>query len=284
MNLKLHVSHNPPLQPAAFFRRLTPADATRPAATRRGRKLEKELLHKVGQAIGDHSLISEGDRIMVGMSGGKDSYALLRILSLLRKRAPISFELVAVNIDQGYRGFRADVIEDYCLALGYETHIEPTDVADIVDQKLSPGATPCSLCARLRRGVMYGLAQRLECNKIALGHHLDDVIETLLLNLFFNGELKAMPAFLNSDSGDNVVIRPLVYCREDTIEQYARCMEFPLIGCMCSACGDQALQRARVKKLLAQLEGDHPGLKSSMIRAVGNVKPTHLLDRRLCPS
>lgn len=259
--------------------RLTPEDARTPlTSTKEGHKIEKELLRKAGQAIRDHQLIEDGDRILVGMSGGKDSFTLLRILTLLEARAPIRFELVAVNIDQGYRGYRADVIEDYCTQLGYETHIESTDVADIVFEKTKPGDTHCSLCARLRRGVTYGVAQRLGCNKIALGHHQDDAIETLLLNMFFNGELKSMPAFLRAEDGKNLVIRPLIYCREDMIARYSQLMEFPLIGCMCPACGDQTLQRAKVKNLLAELESEHPGLKSSMLTALRNVRPRFLLD------
>ena len=264
--------------------RRTPADARKPASTRESRKIEKELLNKAGKAVRDHQLIEDGDRILVGMSGGKDSFTLLRVLTLLEARAPVSFELVAVNIDQGYRGYRADVIEDYCTSLGYETHIESTDVADIVFEKTKPGDTHCSLCARLRRGVMYGVAERLGCNKIALGHHRDDAIETLLLNMFFNGELKSMPAFLRADDGRNLVIRPLIYCSEEHIARYSQLMEFPLIGCMCPACGDQTLQRARVKNLLADLEEEHPGLKSSMLTALRNVKPSFLLDAGLIES
>ena len=218
---------------------------------------------------------------MVGMSGGKDSYTLLRILTLLRAKAPIDFDLVAVNVDQGFRGYRADIIEDYCKALGYEVHIEPTDVADIIKEKLQPGKTHCSLCARLRRGIMYTLADNLECNKIALGHHMDDLIETLLLNLFFNGELKSMSPRLLADNKRHVVIRPLAYSAEKDVAQYSKIMEFPLIGCMCPACGDTSLQRARMKKMLSGLESEKPGIKRSMLRALSNVKVGHLLDQTL---
>ena len=253
---------------------------TREEEKRRG-KLEKELLRATGKAIGDFQLIGEGDRILVGMSGGKDSFALLRILSLLKERAPVSFELVGVNIDQGFRGYRADVVEDYLVANGYEHHVEATDIDEAIDAHVKPDGTACSLCARLRRGVLYRLAGELRCNKIALGHHADDIAETLLLNVFFAGELKAMPIKLEADDGKNVVIRPLGYCREDDIREYARLMRFPVIGCMCRHCGDTSTQRQRVKAMLRDLEERHPGVKSSMMHALATVKPTHLLDRKL---
>lgn len=252
-----------------------------PDEERRRGKLEKDLLRATGKAIADHQLVADGDRILVGMSGGKDSFTLLRILTLLKERAPVKFELVGVNVDQGFRGFRADVVEDYLAANGYEHHVEATDIDEAIDAHVEPDGTACSLCARLRRGVLYRLAGELRCNKIALGHHADDLVETLLLNLFFAGELKAMPIRLVSDDRKNVVIRPLGYCREDDIREYARLMRFPVIGCMCRHCGDTSTQRQQVKAMLRDLEARHPGVKSSMMHALGTVKPTHLLDRRL---
>lgn len=252
-----------------------------PAEVRTRKKLEKELLRAAGKAIEDHDLIADGDRILVAMSGGKDSYAMMRVLTLLRERAPVKFELVGVNIDQGFRGYRADVVEDYLKANGYETHVESTDIDEAIKAIIEPDGTACSLCARLRRGVLYRLAGELRCNKIALGHHADDLIETLLLNLFFNGELKTMPLRLVSDDGKNVVIRPLGYAREEVIREYGRLMRFPVIGCMCKHCGDTSMERQKMKAMLAAMEARNPGVKSSMLRALGQVKPTHLLDRKL---
>lgn len=244
-------------------------------------KLERELLRAAGRAIKDHDLIADGDRIAVAMSGGKDSYAMMRILSLLRDRAPVKFDLVGVNIDQGFRGYRADIVEDYLAENGFEHHIESTDIDQAVKAIIEPDGTACSLCARLRRGVLYRLAGELRCNKIALGHHADDIIETLMLNLFFNGELKAMPIRLDADDGKNVVIRPLGYAWEDDIREYTRLMRFPVIGCMCKHCGDTSMQRQKVKAMLREMETRNPGTKTSMLRALGKVKPTQLLDRAL---
>ena len=245
--------------------------------------LEARIAKKVTKAITEHGLIEDGDRIMVGLSGGKDSWALLRILDVLRQRAPISFSLVAVTVDSGYDGYRHDLIAKTCEQRGWEYHIEHTEIGDVMDDLLSPSATPCSLCARLRRGVLYRLAGQVGATKIALGHHLDDFIETLLLNLFFAGALKAMPARLVSDNGEHVVIRPLAYVTEVEARSYAKDEALPIISCCCPACGDLGLQRQRVKRLIAQLEVEHPEVKSSMIRALGNVATRHLLDRRLNP-
>jgi tRNA 2-thiocytidine biosynthesis protein TtcA len=220
---------------------------------------------------------------MVGLSGGKDSWALLQTLDILRQRAPISFSLVAVNVDSGYKDYKHDVIARTCEANGWELRIEHTEIGELIEDILEADKTPCSLCARLRRGVLYRIAGELGANKIALGHHADDFIETLLLNLFFAGSLKAMPAKLVSDNGAHVVIRPLVYVGEDEARQYAKERELPIIGCCCPACGDLALQRQRVKKMLMQLELEHPGIKGSMLKALGNVAPRHLLDTRLNP-
>ncbi len=244
--------------------------------------LETRIAKKVTRAITEHSLVEHGDRIMVGLSGGKDSWALLNILDVLRVRAPISFSLVAVNVDSGYDGYRHDLIAKTCEQRGWDYRIEHTNIGETMDDLLD-GATPCSLCARLRRGVLYRLAKDVGATKIALGHHLDDFVETLLLNLFFAGALKAMPARLVSDNGEHVVIRPLVYVTESDARAYAREQALPIISCCCPACGDLGLQRQRVKRLLAQLEVEHPDVKQSMIRALGNVASRHLLDRRLNP-
>jgi tRNA 2-thiocytidine biosynthesis protein TtcA len=246
-------------------------------------ELEARIARKATKAITDHLLIADGDRIMVGVSGGKDSWALLEILHVLRDRAPIDFSIVAVNVDSGYRGFKHDTIARTCQTRGWEYHIEHTTIGDVMDDILDANATPCSLCARLRRGVLYRMADELGATKIALGHHADDFMETLLLNLFFAGALKAMPARLVSDNGQHVVIRPLVYVTEDEARDYTLEVGLPIIGCCCPACGDLGLQRQRVKSLLLELERQHPGVKASMLRALGNVMPRHLLDVRLNP-
>ncbi|HXH24577.1 MAG TPA: tRNA 2-thiocytidine(32) synthetase TtcA [Vicinamibacterales bacterium] len=246
--------------------------------------LEARIAKKTTKAIADFNLIEDGDRVMVGLSGGKDSWALLQILDVLRQRAPIRFSLVAVNVDSGYEGFRHDIIARTCRERGWECRIEHTAIGDVMDDILDAGATPCSLCARLRRGVLYRIATEVGATKIALGHHLDDFIETLLLNLFFAGTLKAMPARLVSDDGAHVVVRPLVYVGEDEARLYTKEVGLPIIGCCCPACGDLSLQRQRVKRLIMDLEVEHPGVKQSMLRALGNVMPRHLLDTRLNPS
>ena len=245
--------------------------------------LEKKLARKVTRAIVDFDLIEEGDRVMVGLSGGKDSWALMQLLEALRRRAPINFTLVAVNVDSGYREYRHDTIARICDERGWELQIEHTTIGAILDDKLDAQATPCSLCARLRRGVLYRVASAVGATKIALGHHADDFIETLLLNLFFAGALKAMPPRLVSDDRRHVVIRPLVYVAEEEARQYTDEVGLPIIGCCCSACGDMSLQRQRVKRLLVDLEREHPGVKQSMLKALGNVAGRHLLDRRLNP-
>ena len=245
--------------------------------------LEARIAKKVTKAITDYRLIEDGDRVMVGLSGGKDSWALFQILDVLRKRAPITFSLVAVTVDSGYDGYRHDLISKTCEQRGWEYRIVHTEIGEAIDDLLGDNATPCSLCARFRRGVLYRMANEVGATKIALGHHLDDFIETVLLNLFFAGALKAMPARLVSDNGEHVVIRPLVAVTEGEARQYAKASELPIIGCCCPACGDLGLQRQRVKRLIAELEVEHPEIKSSMIRALANVAPRHLLDRRLHP-
>ena len=246
--------------------------------------LESRVSKKTTRAITDFNLIEDGDRIMVGLSGGKDSWALLQILDNLRQRAPIKFSLIAVNVDSGYKDFKHGVIARTCEERGWEYRIEHTSIGDVMDDILESTATPCSLCARLRRGVLYRIASEVGATKIALGHHLDDFIETLLLNLFFAGALKAMPARLVSDSGEHIVIRPLAYVGEDEARQYTKEVGLPIIGCCCPACGDLSLQRQRVKRLIMDLEVEHPGVKQSMLKALGNVMPRHLLDTRLNPS
>jgi len=222
--------------------------------------------------------------VMVGLSGGKDSWALIQILDVLRKRAPINFSIIGVNIDSGYEDFQHGTIKGTCEAQGWECHVEHTNIGDVMDDLLAANSTPCSLCARLRRGALYRLADNVGATKIALGHHADDFIETLLLNLFFAGSLKAMPAKLVSDDRAHVVIRPLVYVGEDEARAYAKESNLPIIGCCCPACGDLSLQRQRVKRLIMDLEVEHPGVKPSMLKALGNVMPRHLLDTRLNPS
>jgi tRNA 2-thiocytidine biosynthesis protein TtcA len=245
--------------------------------------LESRLAKKTTKAIVDFGLLEDGDRVMVGLSGGKDSWALLQILDVLRQRAPVRFSLVAVNVDSGYEEYKHDVIARTCEARGWEYRIEHTTIGDVMDDLLDAGQTPCSLCARLRRGVLYRLAREVGATKIALGHHADDFIETLLLNLFFAGTLKAMPARLVSDNGEHVVIRPLVYVSEADARAYTRERELPIVGCCCPACGDLTLQRQRVKRLLTELQIEHPDVKNSMLRALANVAPRHLLDARLNP-
>ena len=246
--------------------------------------LESKVARKVTRAIHDFNLIEDGDRVMVGLSGGKDSWALIQILDVLRKRAPIDFSIIGVNIDSGYEDFQHDAIEGACEARGWECHVERTSIGEVMDDLLGANATPCSLCARLRRGALYRLADEVGATKIALGHHADDFIETLLLNLFFEGNLKAMPARLVSDDRAHVVVRPLVYVSEADCRDYTAAMNLPVIGCCCPACGDLSLQRQRIKQLLTDLEREHVGVKQSMLKALSNVSPRHLLDTRLNPA
>ncbi|HUR35528.1 MAG TPA: tRNA 2-thiocytidine(32) synthetase TtcA [Vicinamibacterales bacterium] len=245
--------------------------------------LEARIARKTTRAIVDYDMIQDGDRIMIGLSGGKDSWALIQILSVLQKRSPVKFSVVAVNVDSGYKAYKHDVIARTCAERGWELRIEHTDIGELIEDILDADDTPCSLCARLRRGVLYRVAKEVGASKIALGHHMDDFIETLLLNLFFSGALRAMPAKLLSDDKAHVVIRPLAYVGEDEARLYAKESELPIIGCCCPACGDLSLQRQRVKRLLMDLEVEHPGVKTSMLKALTNVAPRHLLDTRLNP-
>src|SRR2546428_2561704 len=247
-------------------------------------ELESRLAKKTTKAIVDYRMVDDGDRVMVGLSGGKDSWALLRVLDVLRQRAPIRFSIVAVNVDSGYNEYKHDLIAKTCVARGWEYRIEHTTIGEVMDDLLESNATPCSLCARLRRGVLYRIAKEAGATKIALGHHLDDFIETLLLNLFFAGAIKAMPAKLVSDNAEHLVIRPLVYVTESEARAYTKEQQLPIIGRCCPACGDLSLQRQRVKRLILDLESEHPGVKQSMLKALANVMPRHLLDTRLNPS
>src|SRR5262245_25165991 len=246
-------------------------------------ELESRLAKKTTKAIVDYRMLEDGDRVMVGLFGGKDSWALLKLLVVLLQRAPIRFSLVAVNVDSGYKEYKHDVIARTCETRGWEYRIEHTGIGELIDDILDANDTPCSLCARLRRGVLYRIAKEVGATKIALGHHADDFIETLLLNLFFAGALKAMPAKLVSDDGAHVVIRPLVYVGEGEARAYTKQCELPIIGCCCPACGDLGLQRQRAKRLVMELETEHPGVKQSMLKALANVAPRHLLDTRLNP-
>jgi tRNA 2-thiocytidine biosynthesis protein TtcA len=243
-------------------------------------RLRGRLEHQVGKAIGDFNMIENGDSVMVCLSGGKDSYTLLEILLTLRKRAPIDFRIVAMNLDQKQPGFPADVLPTYLKNLGVEYHIETQDTYSIVKEKIPEGKTTCSLCSRLRRGIIYSVAQKLGANKIALGHHRDDMIETLFLNMFFGGKLKAMPPKLVTDKGDHVVIRPLAYCAEKDIARFARGMEFPIIPC--NLCGSQEnLQRQVIKEMLTNWERQYPGRSQTIFTAMQNVAPLHLMDGKL---
>src|ERR1700682_5532591 len=242
--------------------------------------LQKRLLRDVGRAIADFQLIEPGDRVLVGISGGKDSFTLLHLLQHLQRSAPVEFSLVACNLDQGHPGFPARDLEAYLRGTGAEVLMLREDTYSIVKRLVPEGKTTCPVCSRLRRGILYNAAQQLGCTKIALGHHRDDLIESLLMSMLFTGKLRSMPPRLRSDDGRNVVIRPLCYAAETEIAAFAAEMRFPLIPC--DLCGSQEnLQRKRIKKLLGDLELEHPGVRASILGAMGNVMPEHLLDRRL---
>lgn len=243
-------------------------------------KLEKRLRRHVGQAIAQYNMIEDGDRIMVCLSGGKDSYAMLSILMLLQKLAPISFELIAVNLDQKQPGFPEEVLPNYLKSLDIEYKIVEEDTYSIVTDKIPEGKTTCSLCSRLRRAILYKAAKELGATKIALGHHRDDMVETLMLNMFYGGKLKSMPAKLVSDNGEHVVIRPLAFCKESELIQYAQLKNFPIIPC--NLCGSQPnLQRQNIKKMLQDWHVNFPGRVESMFTAMQNVVPSHLCDSEL---
>ena len=243
-------------------------------------KLKKRLRRQVGEAIGDYGLIEPGDRVMACMSGGKDSYALLDILLSLKDRAPFAFEVIAVNLDQKQPGFPADVLPRYLEARGVPHRIVTQDTYSVVKRVIEDGDTMCSLCSRLRRGVLYRVAGEIGATKIALGHHRDDILATFFLNLFFGGKLKTMPPKLASDDGKHVVIRPLAYVRERDLARYAGLMAFPIIPC--NLCGSQEhLQRRQVAEMLRDWEKKHPGRSESIFNALAKIVPSHLMDRTL---
>jgi tRNA 2-thiocytidine biosynthesis protein TtcA len=245
-------------------------------------KLQNRLQKETGQAIGDYNMIEAGDTVMVCLSGGKDSYTLLSILMALQKRAPIEFRLLAMNLDQKQPGFPADVLPAYLAKLGIEFRIVEADTYSVVKEKIPAGKTTCSLCSRLRRGLIYRTAKEVGANKIALGHHRDDIVHTLFLNLLFGGKMKAMPPKLVTDDGAHVVIRPLAYCAESDIARFARGMEFPLIPC--NLCGSQEnLQRQKIREMMADWDKRFPGRTAAVMTALQNVVPSHLADRELFP-
>ncbi len=243
-------------------------------------RLERKLLRAAAEAVRAFDLIADGDRIMVAVSGGKDSYTLLHVLMKMRERAPIDFDLVAVNLDQGQPGYPAEVIERHFQAVGVPYRMLRRDTYSVVRRLVPEGKTTCPVCSRLRRGVLYNAAVELGCTKIALGHHRDDLIETLLLSALYSGALKSMPPKLRSDDGRNVVIRPLCYAAEEDIAAFAEAMRFPIVPC--DLCGSQPnLRRKRVKALLAELSAEHRAVKGNLLNALGKVVPSHLLDREL---
>ena len=243
-------------------------------------KLSKRLRHNVGKAIEDFKMIEDGDKIMVCLSGGKDSYAMLDILLSLKKSAPIHFDIVAVNMDQKQPGFPEHILPAYLEELGVDFHILEKDTYSVVKEKVPEGKTTCSLCSRLRRGSLYGYAESIGANKIALGHHRDDIIETLFLNMFYGAKLKSMPPKLLSDDKKNIVIRPLSYCKEVDIAEFARLKEFPIIPC--NLCGSQEnLQRQNIKKMLIDWEKEQPGRSENIFRSIANIAPSQLADGNL---
>jgi tRNA 2-thiocytidine biosynthesis protein TtcA len=262
----------------------SPLTATTARAAQRSEfeanKLRKRLRRLVGQAIADFAMIEDGDRVMVCLSGGKDSYGLLDVLLSLKERAPLSFEIIAVNLDQKQPGFPADVLPTYLTRRGVPFRIEQQDTYSVVKRVIPEGKTMCSLCSRLRRGVLYRVAREIGATKIALGHHRDDILATFFLNLFFGAKLKAMSPKLVSDDGRHIVIRPLSYVRERDLARYAEAMAFPIIPC--TLCGSQEnLQRKHVTAMLREWEKKHPGRLETIFNALGDVVPTHLFDRRL---
>jgi len=255
---------------------ITPMDEV-PVESRSEKKLYKELKHNVGEAILTYNMIEDGDRVMVCLSGGKDSYTMLDLLLALQKKAPISFELIVVNLDQKQPGFPEHILPAYLEELSIEYHIIEQDTYSIVKEKIPEGKTTCGLCSRLRRGILYSFAERNRITKIALGHHQDDIVETFFLNMFFNGQLKTMPPKLLSDNKKHVVIRPLALCKEQDIAAYAAIKNYPIIPC--NLCGSQEnMQRKKVKAMIAQWEIENPGRTDVIMRSLKNVVPSHLAD------
>ncbi|MBU0917242.1 MAG: tRNA 2-thiocytidine(32) synthetase TtcA [Gammaproteobacteria bacterium] len=245
-------------------------------------KLSKRLHREVGEAITDFNMIEDGDKVMVCMSGGKDSYSLLDILMNLQKRAPINFEIVAVNLDQKQPGFPEHVLPEYLTKVGVPFRIEEQDTYSVVKRVVPEGKTTCSLCSRLRRGILYRVATELGCTKIALGHHRDDILQTMFMNMFFGSKLKGMPPKLVTDNGEHVVIRPLAYCREKDLAKYAEHREFPIIPC--NLCGSQeGLQRQQMREMINEWDEKFPGRVDNMFTALANIVPSHMMDKKLYP-
>lgn len=243
------------------------------------KRLERKILKKVGRAIADYNLIEEGDKVMVAVSGGKDSYTLLHILETLRRKAPVKFSIFAVNIDPDFSGYQTDIIEAHLKEHGCDYEMVKANIYGTIEKHIEPNTSYCSFCSRLRRGVIYNKAHELGCTKIALGHHMDDFIETLLLNQFFTGEIKAMSARLVSDDKRNIVIRPLVNVEEELIIEYAMMMKFPIVCCCCPVCGTEDMMRKNMKALIKELAGKYPGIRQSMHRSLSNVNARHLLNK-----
>jgi tRNA 2-thiocytidine biosynthesis protein TtcA len=253
---------------------------TSPSLPRTGERLFRRLQNQVARASKDFGLLEPGDRVLCALSGGKDSYAMMSLLAEVRRRSPFDFELIGVNLDQGHPGFQQHVIADWCEAEGFPHKMIQRDTYSVVKEKIPEGRTYCSLCSRLRRGILYDAAVDLGCTKIALGHHRDDTIQTLMLNLFFSGQLKAMPPRLVSDDGRNVVIRPLIYCEEDELAQYAEEKQFPILPC--DLCGSQEnLQRQQMKRMLNEWNDRNPKIKGNLFAALSNIRASHLLDPKV---
>jgi len=276
-------AYEEPMSASPFLQPAVPAGEPEGALAEpsgRWKKLQAELRGLVGKAIGDYAMIEDGDVVMVCVSGGKDSYTLLDMLLSLQRKAPVSFELVAVNLDQKQPGFPAEVLPKYLTDLGVRHKIVTEDTYSIVTRVIEPGKTMCGLCSRLRRGILYRIADELGATKIALGHHRDDIVETLFLNMFYGARLKAMPPKLKSDDGKHIVIRPLAYCAERDVARYARGRGFPIIPC--NLCGSQEnMKRREVKAMLAAWELEDPGRTDRLFRSLQNVAPSHLADRSL---
>ncbi len=244
-------------------------------------KLERKIVRKAGRAVADWDMIQADDHVMVAVSGGKDSISMLEVLGILARRSPVPFTMTAVTLHNGYESFSTEALEKHYAKKGQAYRVEPVPIKEILEEKLAPGVTPCSLCSRIRRGALYTLAQKMGCTKIALGHHLDDLIETLLLNLFYSGSLRSMSPCFPSDDGKNVVIRPLAYVPEEWLVEYSRDRAFPVSTCATEGCDDDHGSRVAMKRLVTELAGEVHGLRGNMLRALQNVHTKHLLDREL---